>query len=262
MLSVFADGRLIPRQPVDDALLAADSWLVVDGTVRFLADHGRRFAAACVPAVAPDAVTAFWRAIVDALPRAGRWFPRVELSYTGELRLRMRTAPALGHRLAVWNAPPGDPRRLPRVKGPDLPALASLRAEAQRYGAPEALLASSEGWVIEGTTTSLLWWEDGTLCVPPDELPSLPGVTAARLIRRATALGIPVTRRYRTVRELAGREVWLVNALHGIRPVVGWTGARLRPGPVWSAPAWQAWLHRQARPLPTPKPPLPTPELS
>ncbi|WP_043632330.1 aminotransferase class IV [Nonomuraea candida] len=253
-ISVFAGGGFVAGVPVEDDLLAADSWLVVDGAARFLADHGRRFRAACeAAAAAGELVAAMWRAAVAALPREGDWFPRVELSASGELRLRLRTAPPRGGRLTVWAGPPGDPRRAPRVKGPDLALLARLRAEALRHGAHEALITTADGWVVEGATTSLLWWEDGTLCAPPDELPALPGVTAARLRRRAAELGIPVARRRRRVPDLAGREIWLVNALHGIRPVRGWAAPGLPgPGPAAMAPSWQAWLARQAEPLPPP----------
>ncbi|WP_206060744.1 aminotransferase class IV [Nonomuraea basaltis] len=252
-ISVFAGGEFIAGEPIEDDLLVADSWLVVDGAVRFLADHGRRFRAACeAAALAGDLVAAMWRAAVDALPREGDWFPRVELSASGELRFRVRTAPARGGPLAVWARPPGDPRRVPHVKGPDLATLARLRAEAQRHGAHEALIVASDGWVVEGATTSLLWWEDDTLCVPSSELPALPGVTTARLQRRAAELGIPVTHRRRRPQDLAGRETWLVNALHGIRPVQRWAVPELfRPGPVKMAPSWQAWLAEQAAPLPS-----------
>ncbi|HEX4816290.1 MAG TPA: aminotransferase class IV [Nonomuraea sp.] len=269
-LSVFTftgDGGLVARDPVDDELLAADSWLVVAGRVRFLADHGHRFRTACgsaasavravragaaasASAVPADLVGAMWRAVLDRLPRDGAWFPRVELSASGELRLRLRTAPARGGPLTVWVRPPGDPRRFPHVKGPDLPVLSRLRAEAGRHGAQEALLTSPGGWVVEGATTSLLWWEGDTLCGPPPDLPALPGVTTARLRRRAAELGIPVARRYRRPEDLAGHETWLVNALHGIRPVRHWAGAGSRPGPARRAASWQEWLTGQAMPLP------------
>ncbi|GAA2215292.1 aminotransferase class IV [Nonomuraea monospora] len=253
MISVFAGGEFVAGEPIDDDLLVADSWLVADGAVRFLDDHGRRFRAACeAAALSGDLVAAMWRAAVAALPRDGVWFPRVELSACGELRFRLRTAPARGEPLAVWVRPPGDPRRVPHVKGPDLPTLARLREDARRHGAHEALITAADGRVVEGATTSLLWWEGDTLCVPPSELPALPGVTTARLQRRAAELGIPVIHRRRRPQDLAGRETWLVNALHGIRPVRRWVAPEiLHPGPAEKAPSWQAWLAEQAAPLPS-----------
>lgn len=250
-LSVFVSGRLTPRAWTDDELLVADSWLVVDGAVRWLADHRDRFWASCRDTGVGDRrLQDFWHAVVDALPRSGRWFPRVELSSSGELRLRLRPAPPLGLGISLRCGERGDPRQRPRVKGPDLPLLLRLRAEATQRGADELLLRTTEGWVVEGTTTSLLWWESDILCAPVQEVPSLPGVTSKRLLRRAAELDIAVARMWRQPEELSGREVWLVNALHGIRPVTDWSGLALRPGSAVNAPAWQGWLRAQVSPLP------------
>lgn len=50
--------------------------------------------------------------------------------------------------------------------------------------------------------------------------------------------------------ELDGREVWLVNALHGIRPVAGWTGRPMDAGPVVHGREWRKWLDGIMEPLP------------
>jgi branched-subunit amino acid aminotransferase/4-amino-4-deoxychorismate lyase len=250
-LSVFVSGRLVQRTWADDELLVADSWLVADGAVRWLTDHRHRFWTACRGAgVDDERLQDFWHAVVEALPRTGRWFPRVELSCSGELRLRLRPAPPLGLGVALHCNERGDPRRSPRLKGPDLPLLLRLKAEAARHGASEHLLRTAEGWVVEGTTTSLLWWESDTLCVPAQNVPSLPGVTSKGLLRRAAELGIAVAHMSRQPEALSGREVWLVNALHGIRPVTRWSGLAVQPGKAVNAPAWQNWLRAQLCPLP------------
>jgi hypothetical protein len=44
--------------------------------------------------------------------------------------------------------------------------------------------------------------------------------------------------------------VWLVNALHGIRPVTRWREAAILAGPAHRAPARQAWLEETTEPLP------------
>jgi branched-subunit amino acid aminotransferase/4-amino-4-deoxychorismate lyase len=250
VVSVFAHGRLTPCAVPRDDLLAADSWLVDDGAVRFLDHHGNRFRAACAGSADDMRLTRFWDAAVDALPRTGRWFPRVELSSTGQLRLRIRPVPAARQRLIVRCAAPGDPRSRPRVKGPDLALLSELRATAVRHGADELLLRDADGILLEGATTNLLWWADDELCVPAADLPCLPGVTTSRLQSRAGELGVPVRHRRATPAQLAGSEVWLVNALHGIRPVRGWAEPDVPAGPVRHAPEWQAWLASCSRPLP------------
>jgi branched-subunit amino acid aminotransferase/4-amino-4-deoxychorismate lyase len=256
-LLVFDGAALVPADAdvgADGAdLAAADSWLVVDGRTRFLDAHHDRFMAACAGC---DQLTtpAFWAAAMASLPGTGCWFPRVELTTTGMLRLRIRPAPEIGRELAVWLADGPDPRRHPKTKGPDLPALGRLRDRAVRAGANEALLTAPDGIVLEGTTTSLLWWEDDELCVPDPALPVLPGVTSSAIQRHAREAGITVRPVRAPVARLAGREVWLVNALHGIRPVVCWLGAGFAAGSAPRAARWQRWLGAPENLSPSPRP--------
>jgi branched-subunit amino acid aminotransferase/4-amino-4-deoxychorismate lyase len=139
---------------------------------------------------------------------------------------------------------------VPRRKGPDLDTLARVRRRASGEGADETVLVAPSGVVLEAATASLLWWEDDTLCLPPPQLPVLPGVTVALIQERAHREGVRLAHRTRTVAELDGREVWLVNALHGIRPVTEWTGGSIRAAPATHAPEWRAWLEDIMEPLP------------
>jgi len=234
-------------------LLVADSWLVRDGRVRGLERHRERFLRSCGEVGGPPLrrLLEFWRDMTDALPRTGEWFPRVELAPGSlELRLLLRHAPPLGTGVRVWAAGQSDPRAVPRRKGPDLDTLARVRTRASGEGADEAVLVAPSGTVLEAATASVLWWEDDTLCLPPPRLPVLPGVTVALVQERARREGIRVDHRERTVAELDGREVWLVNALHGIRPVTAWTGGPLRAAPALRAPEWREWLDDIMEPLP------------
>ena len=186
-----------------------------------------------------------------ALPRTGEWFPRVELaSGSLELRLLLRPAPPLTAEVRVWAAGQPDPRTVPRRKGPDLDALARVRRRAAGADAEEAVLIAPSGLVLEAANSSLFWWEDDTLCLPPPRLPLLAGVTMALVQERAARTGVRVAHRERSLAELAGREVWLVNALHGIRPVAAWTGRPMTPGPAVRAPEWRKWLDGLMEPLP------------
>ena len=72
--------------------------------------------------------------------------------------------------------------------------------------------------MLEGGTTSLLWWREGTLCAPPPRAPVLPGITRSLLLAHAAAVAFENV----TPADLAGLEVWAVNALYGIRPVTAW----------------------------------------
>ncbi|WP_405730952.1 aminotransferase class IV [Streptomyces sp. NBC_01537] len=242
--------------------LAADSWLIRDGRVRALPRHRERFLRACAEAGGPPAaqLSAFWREMTAALPRAdGTWFPRVELAAARtagrrpQLRLRLRPAPPLAPAVRVWGAGQPDPRTLPRRKGPDLGTLAGVRrrASTQGQGADEAVLTTASGLILEAANSSILWWEDDTtLCLPAPELPVLPGVTTGLLQARARRSGIRLLHRRCTLDDLDGHEVWLVNALHGIRPVTDWTDRPITAGPAPRAAEWQAWLTGISEPLP------------
>jgi branched-subunit amino acid aminotransferase/4-amino-4-deoxychorismate lyase len=74
----------------------------------------------------------------------------------------------------------------------------------------------------------------------------LPSVTRELLLDEAAAEGVTV--RYDDVapHDLDGLEVWAVNALHGIRPVIAWPGSPFEPGPAPRAESWSARLNRLA----------------
>ncbi|MGC9535373.1 aminotransferase class IV [Streptomyces sp. UG1] len=254
-LLTWTSGRgLTPGGEAGGRLLVADSWLVRDGRVRGFDRHRERFVRACGECGGPPPrrLVEFWRDVTAVLPRTGEWFPRVELaSKSADLRLLLRHAPPLAAEIRVWATGQLDPRSAPRRKGPDLDALAEVRRRASgEGGAQEAVLVAPSGEVLEAATASVLWWEDDTLCLPPARLPVLAGVTVGLIEERARRSGIPVDRRARTVAELDGREVWLVNALHGIRPVTEWTGRAMKAGSAMRAAEWRKWLDDVMMPLP------------
>jgi branched-subunit amino acid aminotransferase/4-amino-4-deoxychorismate lyase len=220
-------------------LLAADSFLVDDGRVRGLELHRARFAGAC--ARYGVRVDGFWERAVGELPREGRWFPRLELDADRELAVRLRPAPSLADSVSVRVHDGPDPRREPRIKGPDLDVLGAL-LERESGGADEVLLCGPDGVVLEAAYASLVWWEGDVLCLPPQDLPVLPSVTVALLHRIAASRAVQIAERSRTPDELDGLEAWLVNALHGIRPVREWTGSAVAAGVPHQAPSWRSAL--------------------
>jgi branched-subunit amino acid aminotransferase/4-amino-4-deoxychorismate lyase len=111
------------------------------------------------------------------------------------------------------------------------------------------LLRTADGTVVEAASSSVLGWEDDVLCAPPDEIPALPGTTAGLVRDLATAQGIRTARRARRIDELAGREVWLLNALHGIRLVTGWIGCGITPGNGTHFALWRERVERLRLPL-------------
>ncbi|WP_123698128.1 aminotransferase class IV [Agrococcus jenensis] len=237
-----------PADPAEhgaaDLILAADSWLVVDGAVLALDRHRERFARAAAE-VGGDPAAA--RAAVDAAMQhvpAGNWSPRLDLTPEG-IRLRIRPAPAARGTVEVVTAS-RDPRTLPLRKGPDLAALALLQAEErERAGAEvEPILttgADAGGLVAEGAWSALLWWHGDELRVPAAGVPRLPSVTAAVLLELAEADGVVVREVHARPDDLAGDEVWLANALRGIRVVTRWHGGP-EVGRGERATAWQERL--------------------
>lgn len=219
-------------------LLAADSWFVSDGRVRALDRHRQRFSAAAIDLGIPDAgPDDFWDAVIERFPQTGEWFPRVEIVETPSagspmMGFRLRPSPKRTRDLRVLIPPYVDPRSTPHRKGPDIPALEELRGRARtEHSCDEVLLLNEDGVIIEAATTSLLWWDGETLCVPDPELGSLPGVTASVIVDETRRTSIEVVPRRVRPEDLNGHEVWLVNALHGIRRVTEFVDARSDSGP-------------------------------
>ena len=97
---------------------------------------------------------------------------------------------------------------------------------------------------------AVAWWEDDTLCFPPSDRPLLPSVTAQLLRRIATTQGVPVVEHPITPADLqATTEAWLINALHGIRPIHAWSDSAIDPLPNSHSTTWQSNLNALAAPL-------------
>ena len=255
----FRAGRLAPLDvfdPAETRVLVADSWLVDEGATLALPLHLSRFREA-VTARSPDLaeeLEAFLRAVIEKLPAEGAWFPRIELVEGGEGQFflyRERRAPDRHSsvRLATFGGP--EPRRHPTVKGPDFERLMAARTAVQALGADEAVILSSDGVVIEGAYSALLWWRGDTLCVPALDLLRVDSVTARSIIALATARGMDVSYESVVPAELDGLEVWATSALHGIRIATKWIdGPSLAEQP-GRLSAWRAALDKLSRPIVT-----------
>jgi len=96
-------------------------------------------------------------------------------------------------------------------------------ANARRTGAHDAVLVTADGFVAEGTAWNLFWWENGDLCTPAAELGILSGL-GRRRIMELTAVKeerVPVA-------ALAGRSLFLVNAVRGIVEIAAFEGEPVR----------------------------------
>jgi len=93
-------------------------------------------------------------------------------------------------------------------------------AEAREQGADDALLVTpGGGYIAEGTTWSVFWWEGDQLCTPALDLGILPGVGRARVMELAPVAEVRVT-----LTAFAGRSLFLVNAVRGIVPIGSFRG--------------------------------------
>jgi branched-subunit amino acid aminotransferase/4-amino-4-deoxychorismate lyase len=253
-------NALEPRDDCDvqpAALVAADSWLVTDGRVRGLDLHRQRFVETVPPSHADPAagldLDAFWAAAIAELPTEGDWFPRVEARTqlgAPQLLFRLRPAPELSRTVVLATHRGRDPRTEPYRKGPDLEAMLRLRTEAQAVGAGEAVLLDEGGHVAEGSTTCLMWWRGATLCLPADDIPRIDSVTVRSVLALATALGVDVQPEHASLAELDGREIWALNALHGIRLVTRWVDGPEVAAEPGRLELWRARLDALRRPLP------------
>jgi branched-subunit amino acid aminotransferase/4-amino-4-deoxychorismate lyase len=291
----WQSGKLEPRDDCDIApasILAADSWLVVDGTALALGLHRTRFSDAAAELaerhgraaeVEDLEVDQFWDAAISRIPRDGDWFPRVELRVqhdAAELLLRMRPSPERSRSLRLATFVGRDPRTEPWIKGPDLEAMTRLRTEAQLHGADEAVLLGridgsvddgvddgvdgsvdgQNGCVAEGSTTALAWWTGEALCVPSLELPRIDSVTLRSVLALATATGVDVLHDAVAPDALEGCEVWALNSLHGIRIVTEWVDGPATAELPGRLEVWRARLDALRKPLPAASTPVNAPE--
>ena len=126
------------------------------------------------------------------------------------------------------------------IKSTALLANVLAKGQAQTAGAFEAVLVA-DGWLREGSSTTVMLVRDGRLIAPPDSPHVLPGTTRDFLFTLAQGAGIPVERREIRAAELhEADEVLLGFATRGSLPVtqvdgraVGRDLAAGRPGPVW-----------------------------
>jgi branched-subunit amino acid aminotransferase/4-amino-4-deoxychorismate lyase len=210
----------------DTRVEVADSWLVTEGRALALGLHRDRFLSS-MTADARDSTRAdvFWDAAIALIPLEGDWFPRVELQRRGEgllLVFRLRDSPARTNNLVEATWLDADPRTVPGIKGPDLETLTRVRTAVQSRGANEAVLLTEDGYIVEDSHGGLLWWRGDILCAPPDNFDRVDSVTVRSVLALAAALGVETYQEAVTPAEIAGTEVWSLNALHGIRIVTRW----------------------------------------
>lgn len=107
--------------------------------------------------------------------------------------------------------------------------MASQR-HAQAAGYDDALWTSSDGFALEGPTSTLIWHDgDELVTVPSATTGILPGITAAYALRHAGELGLSPAERMVTPEELPEMSgAWLVSSVRGIVPIRALDGVPLK----------------------------------
>ena len=90
----------------------------------------------------------------------------------------------------------------------------SVLREAHRRGADDVIFVSSDGYVLEGPTSTVVYRRGDTLLTPGPDLGILDGTTQANVFRWAESLGLSTGVELITPAELALADgIWLVSAV-------------------------------------------------
>lgn len=192
--------------------------------------------------VAIDRINTYVGDVGPGFPRFECWQDRASFRY----ELALRPAPQRTTTIPLTSVaqPAADDGHL---KGPNIERYGRLM---RRVGG-EALLVSDEGYAVEGTTTSLVWWIDGALCsvAPHTGRPRVSSVTERLILGLAADNGVVTEERSAPPTELAHAEVWALNALHGIRQVQSIDGVTLPQADMERLTHFRQAYERLARPL-------------
>jgi 4-amino-4-deoxychorismate lyase len=104
---------------------------------------------------------------------------------------------------------------------------------AASQGADDVLWVSSDGWALEGPTSTLVWLDGDTLAtVPVATTGILAGITARHLLDNAAALGRTADERMIAPADLAATDgAWFLSSVRGVAEIRAVDGARLPASP-------------------------------
>lgn len=261
----YLDGRYLPLaeariSPLDRGFLFADAVyevIAVYGARPLLLDaHLARLARSLRELrIADPHPAAQWRAIVAGLVErngGGDMGVYLQVSRGADAGRDHAFPPGVAPTVFAMASPLGpvdlDAAGVRAITGPDtrwarcdikttaLLANVLLRQAAREAGAGE-LIMLRDGYVTEGSGSSVLIVEGRTVTSRPDGQDILPGTTI-RLVRElAAAAGFGYREEPISEQRLRGAdEIWLTAALRGVAPVVTLDGVPVGagvPGPIW-----------------------------
>ena len=126
------------------------------------------------------------------------------------------------------------PWSLARVKSLSYAPFAAAQRQAERQGATDVVMVSSDGFVLEGSRSAVVVAPSpGVLQTPPPTAPILPGTTARALLDTAGERGWRCEHRWLRVSDLAAAQgIWLVSSVTLAARVHTLDGERLPPSPM------------------------------
>jgi branched-chain amino acid aminotransferase len=238
--TVWVDGVLLPA---DAAVVSVDDrgFLLGEGVFDTLLAKGgvlhaptrhlarlRRSAAALGLRVPFDDATL--RAALDAVAATGPARARVRITVTAGTVVVAASpcAPRRSHDsvvVAPW--PVNERSPVAGIKHTSRVELLAALAHAQEQGADEALLATSDGRLCEGTSSNVFVVVDGRLATPSLASGCLPGVTRELVLELTGAeeADVPMS----SLAEV--EEAFLTSAIRGVRPIGLLDGRALLSGP-------------------------------
>jgi 4-amino-4-deoxychorismate lyase len=146
------------------------------------------------------------------------------LTGVGEVTLRARSA-GIAVRTATLGLPADLRRAAPWLLGGAKTTSYAVNMASQRWaqsaGADDVLWTSSDGYALEGPTSTLVWRQGSMLCtVPAEETGILAGTTARWLLDHAADAGLTATDRMIAAAELTTVDgVWYLSSVRGVAAV-------------------------------------------
>ena len=162
-------------------------------------------------------------ALVRPFAATGDAALRVEVR-DGRASVTVRELPSLAPPVVITASEPHQP--YPH-KTTERDCFTDAGKEAEVAEADDALLVTHEGWVAEGTVWTVFWWDGDVLRTPALDLGILPGIGRARVLELVT----PAEQGRHRNGALAGRSLFLANAVRGVVPIASLDGAPVPPDP-------------------------------
>jgi len=160
-------------------------------------------------------------ALVAPFSGTGNAVLRVEV-LDGRASVTVRELPSLAPPVVITAS---EPHQAYPHKTTERDCFTDAGKEAEVAEADDALLVTHEGWVAEGTVWTVFWWDGDVLRTPALDLGILPGIGRARVLELVT----PAEQGRHQKGALAGRSLFLTNAVRGVVPIASLDGAPAPP---------------------------------